>query len=109
MDLPMHRPLPTISRLLLLPGVLFWLLPAVSHAQGGSMIPVPREVSVIAPNSQIENRAGFSGSVLGNLGYDTNISYGSGTEGVVGGRLESVIPGLSMSLIPGIRDRKSVV
>ena len=102
MDLPMHRPIPTLSRLLLVPGVLFWLLPAVAHAQG-SMIPVPREVNVISPDAQIESRAGFSGSVLGNLGYDTNISYGSGTAAVVGQRLENVTPGLSMALIPGIR------
>jgi len=99
----MHRLLLKIPRLLLVPGVLLWLLPAPALAQGGGMIPVPREVNVIAPDAQVENRPGFSGSVVGNLGYDTNITYGSGKDSLVGGRLESVIPGLSMALIPGIR------
>ncbi|MBU1243962.1 outer membrane beta-barrel protein [Myxococcota bacterium] len=101
----MHRLYLKSYRLLTVPGVLAVLLltPVIARAQGGSMIPVPREVGVIAPDAQIESRNGFSGSVLGYMGYDTNISYGSGDDTTAETQFESAVPGLSMSLIPGIR------
>ncbi len=103
MESLMHRLLVKLPWLLLLPGVLLWLLPATALAQGGGMIPVPREVNVISPDAQIESRPGFSGSVVGNLGYDTNISYGSGDDSTPETQFESAVPGLAMALIPGIR------
>jgi len=101
----MHRLYLKSYRLLTVSGVLAVLLltPVIARAQGGSMIPVPREVGVIAPDAQIESRNGFSGSVLGYMGYDTNLSYGSGDDTTAETQFESAVPGLSMSLIPGIR------
>jgi len=101
----MHRLILKSYRILAVPGVLAVLLltPLVAAAQGSGMIPVPREVGVISPDAQVENRNGFSGSVLGYMGYDTNISYGSGDASTPETMFESAVPGLSMSLIPGIR------
>ncbi len=90
------------------PGLLavsFLLLagiPSAALAQEG-LIPVPREVKVIATDSQMESRPGFSGNVLGLFGYDTNISYGSGDDSTPETQFESAVPGLSMAIIPGIR------
>ncbi len=77
------------------------LAPAVVFAQ--AMVPVPREVPVISKNPQIEGKDGFSGNVMLYMGYDTNISYGSGEDGTAETQYETAVPGLSMSLIPGIR------
>ena len=80
---------------------IFWTV-TPTWAQGG-MIPVPREVNVIKTNPQLEARPGFAGSILAYLGYDTNISYGSGDDTLPETQFESVVPGLSLALTPSIR------
>jgi len=82
--------------------VLLLLIPLAGWAQEG-LIPVPRELKVIGVDSQMEGRPGFSGSVLGMFGYDTNISYGSGDDSTTETQFETAVPGLSMSIIPGIK------
>ncbi|MBU1238518.1 hypothetical protein KJ865_02315 [Myxococcota bacterium] len=88
-----------------IPFLFTLLLPNVVFGQDGtgSSIPVPNEKIVISTHPMEEGKKGVAGQLGAWLGYDSNLTYGSGTVSSTQTRYEEMIPALSFKLNASVK------